>query len=588
MPARRTTTRRRTTKKATAAPPPTPITAGPGQRLWFLDVPYPDRGIASAHGARWDAARRATVYVGATLPHGLTPYASHPFSWERWLEDDANTTPGTVPAATHTLTPRRHQAEAAQAIVNAARIGARGFLLADEVGLGKTISALEGVMALSELRPVRNVLIVSPLAVVPHWRRSVADVGLADHGIRVCVINYDRLKKLLTVPSSAQEAKRTRTKNKRIAKEGASIVDWDVVILDEAHKLRNQDSQRSQMAARLAGYAETRNEAPFVLWLSATVAHAPVEMSFLSPLLAQVTRSTRSDLKSFGSWLQKQGFHVQHEPRFDKWTWTESSAEREQDIEKIRSLLFERKTPIALRRLPTDIAGWPEVTRSLLPVDLSPEQRRLYEEAWTAFRNEMQLAKRGNDPKSGMVARLRFRQKASLLRISGTVEQTLDLLENGHQVIVACQFLESLDQIRDSLEKNGIRVSVLDGRNPATRESERLAFQRGETTVALVTPVEGYSLHQGEILADGSRATDATRSLVVHDLRFSGIEQVQLEGRGHRDGQAAHVYLTFGADTVEESVARSLLQKVESMKSMVGDETGAIRELEALLEGSQP
>jgi superfamily II DNA or RNA helicase len=579
---------RKSTSRSSAVPisslPPHAIREG--EQLFLLDIPYPERSLASAQGARWDSGLRASIFVGQELPEGLQPYASAPFSWERWQQDDLNSATQHAPPAAGTLQPRAHQREAAAAIARASRIGARGFLLADEVGTGKTISALEGVLALKEHREVRTLLIVSPLAVLPHWRRTVADLGLAHQGIRVCVINYDRLKKLLEVPASAISAKRTRTKNKRIAKEGKSRVIWDVVIFDEAHKLRNQESQRSQAAARIAGYGQRREDAPFVLWLSATIAHAPVEMSFLSPLLAQITGSTRSDLRDFGEWLQDQGFHVQYEPRFNKWSWTESLRERDADIAKIRQMLFTRKPPVAMRRLPTNLSGWPEVTRSLLPVDLSPAHRRLYREAWTQFRREMQLARRGKDPKSGMVARLRFRQKASLLRIDGTIEHTMDLLDNGHQAIIACQFLESLDQIREGLESRKVKVSVMDGRNPQSREAERLAFQRGETSAVLVTPVEGYSLHQGEMLADGTRATDTPRSLIVHDLRFSGIEQVQLEGRGHRDGKAAHVYLTFGADTVEEDIARVLLQRVDSMKSMVGDETRTIRELESLLEGS--
>jgi len=555
----------------------------PGARLYLLDVPYHERGIANANGARWDPFHRATIYIGDTLPDGLHPYRSQPFSWERWREDDINQTSGAIPEPSTKLILRPHQREAAQAILDAARVGARGFLLADEVGTGKTLSAIGAIEELAKLRPIKNLLIVSPLSVVPHWRRNVIDKNLAGKGIRVCVINYDRLKKLLDVPASAHAAKRTRTKNKRIAKEGASIVSWDAIIFDEAHKLRNQDSQRSQVAARLAAYNQPRDKSPFVIWASATIAHTPIDASFLAPLLAQVTRNQMKELKDFGPWLQENGFHVIHESRFNKWSWTEDPVLRGKDIAHLRHMLFERKTPVAIRRLPTDLAGWPEVTRSLLPVELGPMEKRLYREAWTEFRKEMRLAQRGKDPKGGMVARLRFRQKASLLRINGTVEHTLDLMENGHQVVIACQFLESLDHVKEGLEKNGIGVATMDGRNPSNRESERIRFQRGEVNAILVTPVEGYSLHQEELLPDGTHATSATRSLIVHDLRFSGIEQAQLEGRAHRDGKAAHVFLAYGVDTVEHEVAQTLLSRVESMKAMVGDETSTIKALEAAL-----
>ena len=928
-------------RKRSSRPPgsrvtPSPPVVPPGSRLFVLSVPYLERGIAAAHGARWDAFLRATIFIGPALPPGLRPYGSPPFSWERWQEDDLNGTPGATPRPQAGLTPRPHQREAASAIANAARIGARGFLLADDVGLGKaqplnslvltthgfkrmgditvgeevvnpdggvakvlavypqgvrpvfrialadgssvrcdenhlwavhapersnrgnaplikttrelmddmhvndgsakwyitpmpaapnldcgeyrpldpyllavllcdghithgstmfstsdeeivqrvenalpggvhvvkangydwrisrnaasgpdpmksalqdlglwesgsatefvpraylespvnarlaviqglmdtggsitergghlaftciseqlsndvawlvrslggyarvteqttwdttkseqrkdgrkafrvsisnlppeiepfrlrrkadlyrpptrrinlraivditpdgeeptqcilldsenhlyltdnftvthnTVSALEGVLALSKHRTVQNVLIVTPLAVVPHWRRTVADLGLPDHGIRVCVINYDRLKKLLEVPVSAQAAKRTRTKNKRIAKEGTSLVPWDVIIFDESHKIRNSDSQRRAAAERLAQYSASRADAPFVIWASATAGQSPVEISYLWPLLAQLTKTPANSFRKFGPWLQEHGFHVVHEPRFDRWTWTDNAEERARDIQRMRSLLFERKTPVALRRIPENISGWPEIIRTLLPVDLAPDEYRLYNEAWTAFRQEMHLARKGKDPKAGMVARLRFRQKASLLRVSGTVEYALDLLENGHQVAISVQFLETLDHIAHGLEKAGVTVAILDGRNPHGREDERLRFQRGEAKVVLFTPVEGFSLHSQELLSGGQRATQAPRSTIIHDARFSGIEAIQIEGRCHRDGQAANVYYAFGADTVEEQIVRTLLSRVEATKSLVGDDTATLRALEAILDGN--
>lgn len=567
--------------RVVASPPVVP----PGDRLFVLSVPYLERALAAQHGAKWDPFLRATVFVGPSLPSNLQPYGSPPFSWERWQEDDLNGTPGAIPRPQAGLTPRPHQKEAASAIANAARIGARGFLLADEVGLGKTLSALEGVRALRQHRSVRNLLIVTPLAVVPHWRRSVADSGFDAEGIRVCVINYDRLKNLLSVPSSAETAKRTRTKNKRIAKEGTSLISWDVVIFDESHKIRNPESQRRAAAERLAQYSASRSDAPFVIWASATAGQSPVEISYLWPLLAQLTKSPANSFRNFGPWLQEHGFHVNHEPRFDRWTWTDDAAERQRDIAHMRSLIFDRKTPVALRRVPEDIAGWPEIVRTLLPVDLAPDEYRLYNEAWTAFRKEMRLARKGKDPKAGMVARLRFRQKASLLRVAGTVDFALDLLENGHQVAISVQFLETLDHIAKGIEKAGVAVATLDGRNPRGREDERLRFQRGEAKVALFTPVEGFSLHSQELLSQGQRATRAPRSTIIHDARFSGIEAIQIEGRCHRDGQAANVYYAFGASTVEEQIVRTLLARVEATKALVGDDTATLRALEAILDG---
>jgi len=566
---RRTPTKRRTTKKAA---PPKPVEPPPtipaGHRLYILDVPFSDRGVASANGARWHSGLRATIYIGPTLPHGLTPYASHPYSWERWQEDNLNTETGPVPEAEHTLIPREHQIEAAKTVLAAAKAGARGFLLADDVGLGKTLSALTSVIELSHIREIKNVLIVSPLSVVPHWRRSIADIGITEHDISACVINYDRLKKLLDVPESARTAKRTRTKNRRIAKDGSSIIDWDMIILDESHKLKNS-SQRSSIVSRIAKYGSPKDDAPFILYMSATAGQNPLEMRYLAPLLAQITKSSGSALKDFGPWLAAQGFHVTHEERYDQWLWTEDPEGRDEDVEKIRNLLFARRTPVALRRIPQDIAGWPEVLRILQPVQLSPEQGRMYEQAWTAFRREMHLIARGGDPRGGMVARLRFRQKASMIRTDGTIEHVIDLLDNGHQVAVSFQFLESLDTVKEGLEKAGVPVAVMDGRDPSNRERNRLIFQTGKAKVCLFSPVEGFSLHAGEVLVGGLVGSDTPRSLVIHDPRYSGIETIQLEGRCVLSGQ--RVLTGRGAIPIEEVSTTDVVLTREGQMCKVTD-----------------
>jgi hypothetical protein len=581
------TTPRKTTSKKPAkqmfSPKKPKIDIPEGERCFILDVPYLERNLVSSLGGRWNSDVRATIFVGKHLPENLQPYGSKPFSWERWLEDDLNNNIGDIPAAAHTLQPRPHQQQAAQSILRASKAGARGFLLADDVGLGKTSSALEGIRLLKKTRKIQNVLIISPLAVVPHWRRTVADTGLAQEGIRFCVINYDRLKKLLDVPESAKTAKRTKTKNRRIAKDGVSLVNWDLIIVDESHNCKNMEAQRSKAVSKLGRYNERRENAPFILWLSATAGQNPLELSYLSPLLAQLSQSKLSEFKDFGAWLDEQGFHVVHEKRFNSWSWSEDGREQEQDVAKMRDFLFNRKTPVALRRLPTDISGWPEILRSLQPVELSPEQWRLYEQAWTMFRKEMKLALKGKDPKAGMVARLRFRQKSSLIRVNGTVDQVLDLLENGHQVTVSFQFIESLDAVKEQLLKHKISVSVMDGRDRDGREEQRLLFQKGINKVCLFTPTEGFSLHQNELLADGSHASNVPRSLIIHDPRYSGIQSIQIEGRQHRDGQFAQAYYMFGADTVEEDIVKTLLGRIISTKALVGDDTETIRLLEKQL-----
>ena len=161
----------------------------------------------------------------------------------------------------------------------------------------------------------------------------------------------------------------------------------------------------------------------------------------------------------------------------------------------------------------------------------------------------------------------------------GTTELVHDLLANGHQVAVSVSFMETLGALRNALAADRITVAEIHGGIPAReREEERLRFQRGEARVVLFTVEEGISLHQGE-------HADIPRSEVIHDLRWSAIQMVQIEGRCHRDGRFAQVYWAYADDSIEDRIARVVAGRIQSMKEMVGDDVTTLREIERLLDG---
>jgi len=549
------------------------------ERAHVLDVPFAMRGVATASGARWDAEHGVFVWSGDKLPRALAPFRALPYSWELHVQRGAvgegrGRPPSKVaskPARGETIVLRSHQEEAARAIVAARAAGRAGFLLADDVGLGKTISAWEAVLRIED---ARTVLVVCPLAVVAHWRRTIEAMG--DDGRDVIIINYDRLGKLFEV--SAEARKKIRSK-KGLARAGTAP-DFDLVIWDESHRCKNPTAARSKLAAKINA------NAGFRLWLSATAGQNPLELSYLAPLLASVTGTRVSDLKDFEQWCLQQGLGVTR-GAYGKWDWRGDPA----DCDKVRKLLFEpatkgeKRVAAGIRRQPEDIAGWPAINRILTPIDLDSESRSLYEQAWTEFREAMELAPRGRDPKSALAATLRLRQKSSLIRAAGSVELARELLENGHQVAISVAFVETLESLRAAFESgaSAVACAAIHGGIPAAqREEERLRFQRGDARVVLFTVEEGISLHQGESAAHGKNG-DRPRSELIHDLRWSAIQMAQIEGRCHRDGRFAQVYWAYAADTIEERIAQVVARRIQSMKEMVGDDVETLREIERLL-----
>jgi SNF2 family DNA or RNA helicase len=159
----------------------------------------------------------------------------------------------------------------------------------------------------------------------------------------------------------------------------------------------------------------------------------------------------------------------------------------------------------------------------------------------------------------------RLRQKASLLRVESTADLAEEMLQNGHQVAISVEYLRSLDNLKENLEKRGYKVVEYSGRNTKDREEQRKLYQEGKADCIIFSVESSISLHQ---LKD----TDKNRAQINHDLRWSGIEQEQVDGRSHRNGRHCPIYWCFSKGTIEERVATILLSKLEAMNTIRGDQ----------------
>jgi hypothetical protein len=549
---RSTTTSRRTTKAApnrTKKVVPDLPAAGPGERVWVLAVPF----RAPAPGAVWRADLQAHVWVGAELPPELAPYDPPPYTFERFLEDELNDKPRALPLA-RPMTPRDQQWDGADVVAAHAAAGGRVFLLGDDPGVGKTGTAILAARLIAEQRDVRTVLVVAdrPAAItIPHWARSIA--GFGDGGLRWCVTTWDRLAKV-------------------------SKLRFDIVIADEAHMVRHTTTQRWKHWKAVSGAARVK-DAPFVLAATATPAHTPLELPYLAPEFAVRHAEPLKEWSDLPKRLAAKGFHVER-GRYG-WQWTEDADERRADLGRLQGWLADADPPATLHRP----APWGPVSVTGTPVALTPAERAAYDSEWSEFRAEMQLARRSRQSAKGRAALLRFRQKAGLIRVQATVDWVKAQVEAERQVAVSVEFVETAaDPIREALLDSGIAVAGIYGRDRFDVEAERLRFQRGEAMVCVFTVTASISLHAGETLPDGRPASATPRVGLFHQPRFSGIQARQVTGRTHRDGQVSPWRIAFAEDTVEEQVARVMVERLAVSGSAAGADTSSLQEIAELLD----
>ncbi|NEK93752.1 helicase [Modestobacter muralis] len=519
---------------------------------------------APAPGATWHAGLSTHVYVGASLPAALAPYDPAPYSFERFVEDELNADPRPVPPG-RPMTPRAEQTTGAAVIAAHAAAGGRMFLLGDDPGVGKTGTAVLAVQQIAAQRaetprPVRTVLVVAdrPAAItVPHWARSIAAFG--DAGLRWCVTTWDRLGKV----NGALKATGSR---------------FDVVIADEAHMVRHTTTQRWKHWKAVSGAGRVK-DAPYVLLATATPAHSPLELPYLAPHFAAVHGEPLKEWSDLPARLAAHGFHVER-ARYG-WSWTEDADERWADLTQLRSWLTDTDPPATLYRP----APWGPVSVTGTPVELTPAERAQYEAEWSEFRAEMQLARRARQSARGRAALLRFRQKAGLIRAAATVDWVKAQVEADRQVAVSVEFVETAaDPIREALLDGGIEVAGIYGRDRFDVEAERLRFQTGAAPVCVFTVTASISLHAREQLPGGLTASTTPRVGLFHQPRFSGIAARQVTGRTHRDHQVSPWRVAFAADTVEEDVARVMVERLAVTGSTAGGDTAGLQQIAELLE----
>jgi len=143
-------------------------------------------------------------------------------------------------------------------------------LLGDEMGLGKTIQAIASMVHLAE-QGATHFLVICPLSVMVNWQREVtkfSEIAVDD------IYGYDREEELKSWVEHGGVAVTTyETASKIDLPDGKQI---DLLVVDEAHYIKNPQAQRTKAVRNLLTRAER------VLFMSGTPLENKVEeMNFL-------------------------------------------------------------------------------------------------------------------------------------------------------------------------------------------------------------------------------------------------------------------------------------------------------------------
>jgi len=399
-------------------------------------------------------------------------------------------------------------------------------LLADEMGLGKTVQAIAALRLLFCREEVQRALIVCPAGLIVQWRQHLriwapeltlsTAVGTAEQraaawrrDAALFLTTYESLRSDLYLPGPSGPMRRN----------------WDLVVIDEAQRIKNPHADVSLAIKRLS---RTRSWA-----LTGT----PLE-NRLDDLISVL------DFAAPG--------------RFDPVAMALG----------LRRLLGQ----VLLRRRRREVLGdLPPKFASIVSIDLTTHQRAAYRRA--EKEGIVWLRSLGTRLRISHVLELilRLKQICNFCPESGESSKFTDLrnrvaavINSGEKALTFTQFVaQPFGARRLAQELAEFRPLLLTGEvDPAERARVVDEFKRDPTRRLLL-----LSLRAGGL---GLNLTEA--SYVFHfDRWWNPAVETQAEDRVHRIGQRSpvHVFAYLCADTIEQRIDEILTAKRELFADVV-------------------
>ncbi|MBF8283784.1 MAG: putative snf2 family helicase [Anaerolineales bacterium] len=469
--------------------------------------------------------------------------------------------------------PFDYQIGAAQAVLR--RFRGRG-LLCDEVGLGKTIEAGLVLKEYLARQMVQRVLILTPPALVEQWREELAvKFNLPDfvtsasdefreHGAAA----WARFPRVVASLATARRAEHRAQ---------IEFLPYDLVIVDEAHHLKN----RASVSWKFANNLQKR----YLLLLTAT----PVQNN-LDELYNLITLLKPGQLQTPRE-FQRQ-FVTQGDPR----------------LPKNRGRLRELLADVMVRHARGQVGVLlPPRRAHTLRLSLSPDERAFYDEVSDFIRVTLAIAPQDSPTPEGAGARAKSAARFTLQTLQREIDSSphaaqstllslaeapamsahratlLELAERaariqtwakadalekllqsirGEKILLFTHFRQTLERLAARLRALDLNFVVYHGSLSTENKDAAIRRFEGEAQILLSTEAAGEG-----------RNLQFCRTMVNFDLPWNPLRIEQRVGRIHRIGQTrpVEIYNLAAAGTIEDYLLDILDRKVNMFELVIGE-----------------
>lgn len=450
-----------------------------------------------------------------------------------------------------------------------------GCLFGDEMGLGKTIQAI-GVINADEY--TRRVLVICPKSLVLNWVKELRK--WLTRPMPVARVGWEHSDTAVTV-SSYEETKKYQEHLTR---------GWDLVVVDEAHLVKNPKAQRSKAVRAVSANARRR-----IAMTGTPIVNRPME---LFPILALVAPEqwNPKGVDDKGQLRGAFAFGLRYAGGFKaRWGWDfTGSTNREELNDKLRATCM-------VRRLKKDVLkDLPPKRRQIVPLQVEGADAavRAEREAWEEqelqleeARARAELARASDDPEDydraakdlsttarscfAMISKMRH--ATALLKVPAVIEHVRAALEDGDEkIILFAHHHDVIDQLKDGLME--FSPLVLTGETEINARQDRV--ERFQTDPR-------HRVFIGNIQAAGVGITlTASSHVVFAELSWVPGEVSQAEDRAHRIGQTDSVLVQHLV--LDGSMDADMVATIVEKQRVMDDVLDRVYQPEVALPGKAP
>jgi SWI/SNF-related matrix-associated actin-dependent regulator of chromatin subfamily A-like protein 1 len=396
----------------------------------------------------------------------------------------------------------------------------RSALLADQLGIGKSAQAIHAAQQVG----ARSILVICPASIKYNWRKegvkwgySEDDIYIIDRGVKTLpetgmfIINYDLIWRKKYV--------------KLLAKR-----EYDVLICDECHHVKNHRAKRSKAVWLKDGYCD---KSIYRWMLTATpVLNRPVE---LHPMLSKLCPKRLGEYKNYIDYTRR--YCRGHD---GNWGWNATGADNLQELSG-------RLTGFMLRR-----------TRDCLP---DKTLQKIYMP--TTKEIEKQLFS-GNETDS-------IRRKIGIGKIKPSVEHIKNILEDEDKVIVFAFHRDVIEGLEEELKEYN-PVKLYGSTSQKERQKSINKFSTDDETRVFIGQIQAA----GEGI-DGLQ-NKCSVGIFVEICHTPGVIN-QAMGRLHRQGQKSKCLFQYliVENSIDEKVLNSTIFKEKNIQTIMKDKDRGLK-----------